>query len=266
MKDELKSKIASPGNNESEGTTHVYGENRSQQCQASQPGPRKPAPEKEKAPNYWVLLDILAQRWHWLALAAMICAAGFFLMSWRYIQPKFTATAELLRCETPGTGDFFKTESPMTPETFSGLILSPELLKRVGDQALPPIPPERLLKAIKVDDESDSDVVKVTLTARHPQLAVDLLNLYIEEAVKFTKEMQANQAAQVATAYLRRQVDELDHDISALHKEFRGIPVSPQVTNKLAEALAQSLKQILTKERTERGGQGVLFVPRNNGD
>ncbi len=247
MKDELKSKDPSAGDTGTEGTTHVYGEKRSSRRDAPQPGPRKTTPDNLKTPNYWVLLDILAQRWHWLVLGGMVCAAGLFLLSWRYIQPKFTATAELLRYQTPGTGDFFKTETPMSPETFSGLILSPELLKRVGDQADPAIPPEKLRKAIKVDDESDSDVVKVTLVARRPQLAVDLLNVYVNEVVKFTRELQANQAAQVATAYLRREVDQMDKDISALHKEFRGISVSPLVTNKLAEVGGQlnSLSQNL---------------------
>ena len=236
MRDELKSKAASVGNAGAEGTPHVSGW---QRHEGPQPGPRKPGPDHQKAPNYWVLLDILAQRWHWLALAGMLGAAGFFLMSWRYVQPKFTATAQLLRYQTPGAGDFFKTETPMSPETFSGLILSPELLKRVGDQAIPAVPTDKLQKSIKVDDESDSDVVKVTLVAGQPQVAVDLLNLYVNEVVKFTREMQANQAAQVATAYLRKQVDQMDQDIMALHKEFRGISVSPQVTNKLAEVGSQ---------------------------
>src|SRR5215471_1832482 len=207
MSDEMKSNAASAGNAGAEGTTHVYG---SQRREGPQPGPRKPTPDHEKAPNYWVLLDILAQRWPWMALVGMLGAAGFFLMAWRYVQPKFTATAQLLRYQTPGTGDFFKTETPMSPETFSGLILSPELLKRVGDQAIPTVPTDRLQKSIKVDDESDSDVVKVTLVARQPQVAVDLLNLYVNEVVKFTREMQSNQAAQVATAYLRKQVDQMD--------------------------------------------------------
>jgi protein involved in polysaccharide export with SLBB domain/capsular polysaccharide biosynthesis protein len=243
MRDELKSKPASVGSAGAEGATHVSG---SQRREGPQPGPRKPGPDHEKAPNYWVLLDILAQRWHWLAVAGMLCAAGFFLMSWRYCQPKFTATAQLLRYQTPGT-DFFKTDTPMSPETFSGLILSPELLKRVGEQAIPVVSADKLQKSIKVDDESDSDVVKVTLVARQPQVAVDLLNLYVNEVVKFTREMQANQAAQVATAYLRRQVEQMDQDIMALHKEFRGISVSPQVTNKLAEVGGQlnSLSQNL---------------------
>src|SRR6516225_6454973 len=152
MRDELKSKAASVGNARAEGTPHVSGW---QRHEGPQPGPRKPGPDHQKAPNYWVLLDILAQRWHWLALAGMLGAAGFFLMGWRYCQPKFTATAQLLRYQTPGT-DFFKTDTPMSPETFSGLILSPELLKRVGDQAIPAVSVDKLQNFDKVDDESDS--------------------------------------------------------------------------------------------------------------
>jgi protein involved in polysaccharide export with SLBB domain/capsular polysaccharide biosynthesis protein/Mrp family chromosome partitioning ATPase len=208
---------------------------------------RNNAADTAKSANYWVVLDLLAQRWHWMVLGGMLFAAGFFLLAWKYVQPKYTATAQLLRYQTPGTSDFFKNDTPMSPETFAGLIRSPDLLKRVGDQAMPRMAPDKLLRCIKVDTDTDSDLVKVMLAAGNPQQAVDLLNLYANEAVAFTRELQANQASQVATEYLRKQVGQMDQDISTLHREFRGLPISPQVTNKLAEVGGQlnSLSQNL---------------------
>src|SRR3954464_11171225 len=79
--------------------------------------------------NIWLALDVLANRWHWLVIGFMLGGTALGYLAWTYIQPRFTATAQLLRIEPP---DFFK--AGVTPETFSGLIRSRELLDRVGKQ------------------------------------------------------------------------------------------------------------------------------------
>jgi len=181
-------------------------------------GPEHPGAAAPKSFDFWVALDILAHRWYWLFLGALLCAAGFAYLGYSFIKPKFTASGQLLRSETP---EFFKS-TQLTPETFAGLIRSPDLLRKVGDQAKPPIPPDRLLKCIKIDPEPDSDLVKVMLAAPNPQEAVDLLNIYLQESVAFTKELQTEQAAKIVNDYLKQQVAKMNEDISSLHEEFRG--------------------------------------------
>src|SRR5689334_18829613 len=130
--------------------------------------------------DFWVVVDALTHRWHWLAIAAILFGAGSFELGSWYFKPKFTANAQLLRDDT--SSEFFK-QTPMTPETFAGLLRSPELLRRVGAQADPPIPPEKLTKLIKIDPEPDSELVKVQLAASNPREAVDLLNYFLQHAV-----------------------------------------------------------------------------------
>jgi protein involved in polysaccharide export with SLBB domain/capsular polysaccharide biosynthesis protein len=175
--------------------------------------------------DFWVVVDALAHRWHWLAIGAIVFGAGFFELGSWYIRPKFTASAQLLRDDT--SSEFFK-QTPMTPETFAGLLRSPELLRRVGAQADPPIPPEKLTKLIKIEPEPDSDLVKVQLAASDPNEAVDLLNFFSKEAVAFTKEFQKSQAAKLANEYLKKQVSQMDSDIKVLQEQFRGITTSSQ--------------------------------------
>src|SRR5580704_13697820 len=80
--------------------------------------------------DFWVVLDLIAQRWHWPVLGALVCGALFYLLAWHKIHPKWTATADLQRYDTPGgPGEFFKSAS-LSPETFSGMIRSPELLRQ----------------------------------------------------------------------------------------------------------------------------------------
>jgi protein involved in polysaccharide export with SLBB domain/capsular polysaccharide biosynthesis protein len=184
--------------------------------------------------NFWVAADLLAHRWGWIALGALLCAGGFFLLGSRMIKPKFTASAQLLRYESPAAKDFFQS-TPMTVETFAGLIRSPDLLTKVGNSVNPPIPPEKLTKRIKIDPQSDSDIVKVLLAADDPKEAVDLLDVYLREVGVFTKEYQKQLAASVANTYWKKQLEKMDDDIGTLQKTFRGISASPQVTNKLNE-------------------------------
>jgi protein involved in polysaccharide export with SLBB domain/capsular polysaccharide biosynthesis protein len=177
--------------------------------------------------DFWVVVDALTHRWHWLAIGAILFGAGFFELGSWYFKPRFTANAQLLRDDT--SSEFFK-QTPMTPETFAGLLRSPELLRQVGVKADPPIPPEKLTKLIKIEPEPDSDLVKVQLAAFEPHQAVDLLNEFLKQAVDFTKEFQKNQAAKLSNEYLKKQVAQMDSDIKVLQEQFRGIVASPQTS------------------------------------
>jgi len=103
-----------------------------------------------------------------------------------------------MRYENPIAKEFFYKETPMTPETFAGLIRSPELLRRVGATLQPPVEPEKLGKLLKVDPEPDSDLVKVMFWPQS-QMAVDVLNRYLEEAVNFTKNSSRNRRGRSRT-------------------------------------------------------------------
>src|SRR5579862_8993990 len=61
---------------------------------------------RRKLFNFWTVAEILARRWHWPVVTGILAAGAFFTLGWYRVQPRFTATAELLRYETPGTSDF----------------------------------------------------------------------------------------------------------------------------------------------------------------
>jgi len=185
--------------------------------------------------DFWTILDLLANRWPWLALGTALCGLAALLAAARFIRPKFTATAQLLRYETPGVSDFFKSGAPMSSETFAGLIRAPDLLRRVGEKAVPPLPPEALAKQIKVDPDAESDLVNVALAARTPQQAVALLNIYLTNAVLYLRDLQAQEVRRAADSYLGRQVGQMDQDIADLDKEFRALAMPPQITNKVVQ-------------------------------
>jgi protein involved in polysaccharide export with SLBB domain/capsular polysaccharide biosynthesis protein len=219
--------------------------------------------------DFWVVVDALTHRWHWLAIGAILFGAGFFELGSWYIKPKFTANAQLLRDDT--SSEFFK-QTPMTPETFAGLLRSPELLRRVGAQADPPIPPEKLTKLIKIEPEPDSDLVKVQLAASDPHEAVDLLNYFSQEAVTFTKDFQRNQAAKLSNEYLKKQVAQMDSDIKVLQEQFRGVTISSQTnlpalpggnSGSAAPAVVMNPSQLIAIQK-QRERLDALFTQLND--
>jgi protein involved in polysaccharide export with SLBB domain/capsular polysaccharide biosynthesis protein len=179
----------------------------------------------------WLILDLLANRWRWLAVGAVLGCVAAWAAANKVVGPKFTASAQLLRYETPGVSDLFKQDAPMSSETFAGLIRAPDLLRRVGEKAVPPIPPEIFSKQVKVDPDSESDLVNVSLAAGTPLQAVELLNIYLTDSVQYLRDLQAQAVRVAAASYLSKQVEQLDQDIADLDKEFRALAMPPQITN-----------------------------------
>jgi protein involved in polysaccharide export with SLBB domain/capsular polysaccharide biosynthesis protein len=192
---------------------------------------------RRKTFDFWTGAEILAHRWHWPIVCGILAAGAFFTLAWFYVQPKFSAVTGLLRYETPGTSEFLKT-APLTSQTFAELLAAPDLLRRVGEHAKPPMSQDEVSKRVKVDPQEESDVIKVYLSASTPQQAVELANLYSNEATNYTSELQAKQAGQVADTYLKEQAEQIKKDINDLREQFRG-PAVAGISNKLVNAQNQ---------------------------
>lgn len=197
---------------------------------------------RRKTFDFWTMAEIFARRWHWPVVCGILASGALFTLGWYYVQPNFTATAELLRYETPGTSEFLKT-TPLTPQTFAELITAPELLRRAGVKMQPPLSADELAKRLTVDPQVDSDFVKVSVSASTEPDAVQLVNIYAQETTNYTSELQASQAAQVADTYLKEQVDHMDQEITALTAQFRGMPEVSQASNKLIQ-VGQTLNSL----------------------
>ena len=63
------------------------------------------------------------------------------MLAAKLVKAKYTASAQLLRYETPGVSDFLKSDSPISSDTFAGLLRAPELLRQTGEKAVPQFPP-----------------------------------------------------------------------------------------------------------------------------
>lgn len=202
-------------------------------------GPPQPA-----SVSGWTVLDLLAQRWHWLVVGSFLCAGLFFLLGLWVVKPKYTANAQLLRYEPIGKSDYFRASTPISSDTFAAMLRAPELFRNVSERAfyqfgIPPVPPETFTKIIKIAPDPDSDMVKVSLAARNPEQAIHLLNLFLTNAVQYTRDLEAKQDAVLANEYLKKEVQQMNRDIAELQDQFRRLPINPMLSNALVRASGQ---------------------------
>ncbi len=190
---------------------------------------RGPAPATVDA---WTFMDILLEHWRWLALGAVCMAALAGLSGAMLWKTSRTAVAQMMRYEPMGMGDFFKPPQ-LTPDTFAGLLKAPELLERVATNAHPPVSTEMLAKSVFIKTDPDSDLVKIGVRGKDPAQLVALANLYMESAVTYMRDLQAREAMQVNKDYLKQELAAMDGDINNLQNQFKGLPNSVPIANKL---------------------------------
>jgi protein involved in polysaccharide export with SLBB domain/capsular polysaccharide biosynthesis protein len=194
---------------------------------SQQGGPRsaqtkRPAANSSKTAEAWLFFSVVRKRWGWMFLGALLFAAAGFAGTWHLWKKNFTASAQLIRTDSPRTAQVFNYQT-LTPQTFAGLLRSPELFSRVADQASPPVTVERLSKRLRLTPERDGDVVVVEVSGSTKEAAADLANLYATEAVRFTQQLQAR-AAEEVKGFITPQLAEIEREIFDLKNKERPIP------------------------------------------
>lgn len=161
-------------------------------------------------------VNALGRRWKWLfiggvAMAMVGLASGLFLF-----KNSYTASAQLLR-QASAQVTVVLGDRELDPNTYASLLRAPELLQRVANQARPPVPPEWLAKRLNITPERNSDLILIAVSTGDQQGAVQLANLYAQEAVGFMQELQTNAAAR-ARIFVTQQLAPLEDEITALNK------------------------------------------------
>ena len=172
----------------------------------------------------WPLLELLAHRWGWLFLSGVALAIAAGAAGLRFWQTSYTAAAQLIYYESPNATEVFHPR-PTTLQTLASLLRSPELLQRVAAQARPPVSPARLGANLLLVPERGAEVIQVMLSGSNPSETLDLANLYAGEAVRFSQQTQAKDAAEV-NRFLKDQMAQTESEIHALNEQLRSLPPS----------------------------------------
>jgi protein involved in polysaccharide export with SLBB domain/capsular polysaccharide biosynthesis protein len=177
-----------------------------------------------KPADFWPFAQALGRRWPWLLIGTVALGLVGFYAGLTLWKSSYTATAQLVRYESPNATELFNFR-PVAPQTFATLLRSPELLRRVGIEALPPIPAEAVDGALRVIPERDSDIIVVSVSRDNSKDALDLVNVYAREAVRFTQEMQ-RKAAHEVSLFTTQQLAHVESEITAQNEAIKALPPS----------------------------------------
>ena len=181
--------------------------------------PPEPTPP---AVDIWMAIELFLRRWYWFFLAGPLLAVGGYFAGQTLFEPAYTATATLLRVDTENATEYYHPKQ-LSADTFGALMQSPELLQRIAKQAQPRLSPDQLKALVRVEPESESDIVTISADGDSPQIAAALANLYAEQAVRYSQELQAKEAGEINNV-LKQSVSQMDNDLAKLNQQLRSVP------------------------------------------
>jgi len=191
-------------------------------------GPARNGAARSQADEFLPLLESVLRRWPWLVLGGAALGILGVVAGMVFWKPAYTAPAQLMRYESPNAVEVFGVRQA-APQTLPSILHSPELLQRVGAKANPPVSADALAANLRVMPEHDSDIIVVTLTGQDPAATVDLVNLYAQEAVRFTQEMQAHAAAEVIQ-FAKQQIAQIESEINSANQQEQNLPPASVAT------------------------------------
>lgn len=168
-------------------------------------------PDAVKLPfDPWRFLVAVKRRWHWLLIAAVILGGLGYAAGSRVF--KYKVTVHLIRNQItdPLNTNPDPTRQQLSDMTLFAFMRSGEVMRRVVEAAGKATPPikvsaEQLAKMVALQPTANPDILGVAVsgTERSKRMA-DIANIYAEEVVRYTREIQASESGGVAT-YLQQK-------------------------------------------------------------
>src|SRR5688572_5973143 len=181
--------------------------------------PELPPPSVNAPVGAWTVIETVARSWYWIFLAGILGMLGGYFFGQTFFQTGYIAFAELMRLDPGASMEHYKPRV-LTEDGFSKLLKSPELISQVSNAAKPPLNPDELAKRVKVTSDGESEIFTLSVMAASPERAVELVNLYAEEARKFTAELQKNEVREHNES-LKGQLAGMDADLQEINTQMR---------------------------------------------
>lgn len=202
------------------------------------------------AVDAWSLFDPLLRRWRWPFLAAiMLLVLGALFAASRW-HTTYTSAVQLVYHAPTGPENGYRPRTLVMP-TLAGLLRAPDLLRRVGAYAQPALTPSEVNSRLRITPERDSELVTIALSGTALTPTVNLANTFAREAVRFTQELQARDAAETATLASAR-LKQVEADLAVVEKRLATLPPSalgqlaatPPPSNPTADRLAAARDEL----------------------
>jgi protein involved in polysaccharide export with SLBB domain/capsular polysaccharide biosynthesis protein len=204
---------------------------------AEEEAPRREAPyaeesEADAAPfkvpfDFIRILDALKNRWKWwLGAGLFLGALGFFA---GFSKSNYLVSMQLMRREIPvafrasENGDSFKPQY-LSEATLMTVLKAPEVLRRTSVSAKTSISAAAISYGLTANAEAGAELIDLNFSSPlPPQQSVDLLNLYADQLVKFSQEMQSREAREVA-GYLGDKLSSVERELATVNKGMNEFP------------------------------------------
>lgn len=188
-------------------------------------------PAEESGSPGFISIDpyrLLGGAWkrRWWAVAGMVLGLGAGL-GWGVMKTftRYEVTVDLIKLNLPTTfrvGDVGEAYHPqeLSSTTLESAASSYNVLQRVVNKTTQPISVALLSNSVEVKDERNSDIIHLTLSGYFSiDATVELANLWAQEVVGFTKDMQVDESRNMHI-FLQQQVDAIDADLTKLNEDI----------------------------------------------
>ncbi len=173
----------------------------------------------------WRIVAAVLRRWHWILLSGAALAVAGGTAGYFEFDPVFTASAQLMRQEPGGTFRASEIGEPFQPRQLSvptlvSFMKSPAVLQRVSEQTQPRLSPLAILSGLTITPERNTDLITVAFkSTRSGPTAMRVLNIFGVEVVRFTRDLQRQEAADV-DRLLTKQLAKADDDLREVNGEL----------------------------------------------
>lgn len=205
------------------------------------------------------LLGGVLARWRWIALGTVVAAVlglgvGFLRSSTRY-----EVAVRLIKRDVSGAfragemGEVFKPRA-INNATLIGAALSDNVLARVATKSSDAVPLSLLRRSVEAKELRGTDFVLLTISGYTSREAtVALANLWGQEIVEFSRELQVRESREVRTN-LQQQVDQTDADLTRVNREILELSRREGLINadKQIDAYLRSLSDLDLRFQTAR--------------
>jgi len=155
-----------------------------------------------------------------------MCAGGLAVLAFTisYHNSDFTARVTLIPREISTAfvagleGEAYRPRQ-LTSATLISLMESPELLRRVSDKVIPAIPESAFKDQIRAEPVTNTELVALEVAGKDRARLVETANLYAEEAVRLSKELQLAESARM-NSFCQEKLSAMDKELEDLNQEL----------------------------------------------
>ena len=180
------------------------------------PSVESPARERRFSVDSGAFIETFIRRWYVMFFAGSIMLALGVLIGLTLWKGNYTGTAQLMRNDPSALSELFRPQE-LTTATLISMIQSPKVLQKTGARMQPVLTGNQVAARLKIDPERSTDITNVTVSGSDRKSAAELANVFCEEAVRYTQEIQ-QQEATTAAVYVSRQLTDAEKDLVKLRR------------------------------------------------